>query len=228
MKRFIPFLFSLLCLPVFLKAQITVSVEPSTFMLTGNPSQTDVLVHINVTNTSNQVANIFWSRRLTNNPVNWLSWICDKNLCFDPSVNSCPPSKPNVLNPGESFDIQVHVNPSNTEGTGDYEINLSDGDGNNLAQITGQVLISTATAVKDAADTRLTIYPNPTSDYFQVTETPGLKFIELFNIVGNKVRSFDAVPQKQYNVADLADGIYLVRLMTSTGKVIKTIRLSKR
>ena len=228
MKRIIPFLFSLMLLPVFIQAQVTITVDPATFVMTGNPSQTDVLVHVHVTNTSNLVANIFWSRRMTNNPVSWFSWICDKNFCFDPSVNACPTSKPNVINPGESFDVQIHLNPSNTEGTGDYEVNLFDADGNPLAQVTGQVVISNTTAVKDAADTKLTVYPNPTSDYFQVSETPGLKYIELFNIVGNKVRSFDALPQKQYAVGDLADGIYLVRLMTSTGKVIKTIRLSKR
>src|SRR5688500_20364330 len=90
------------------------------------------------------------------------------------------------------------------------------------------MLISESTAVKEANDLKLTVFPNPTSDYFQVSETPGLKGIEVFNIVGNKIRSFDFAVNRQYYVGDLSDGIYLVRLVSGSKKVLKTIRLSKR
>jgi hypothetical protein len=165
---------------------------------------------------------------MTNNPTPWYSWICDKNLCYNPDINSCPTGKPNLLGAGESFEIQVHLNPASMEGTGDYEINLNDDQGNPLASIGGDILISTSTAVKEATDNKMTVYPNPTTEFFKVSEIQGLKSIELFNIVGNKVRSFDAAPQRQYYVGDLTDGIYLVRLESFNGKVIKTIRLSKR
>jgi len=228
MKRLVPFLFGLLLFPVLMKGQITISVDPTSFVLNGNPSQTDMSYHIHVTNTSNQTINLFWSKRMNGNPINWFSWICDKNLCFDPSVNVCPASKPNVLAAGDTMQLQVHVNPSNTEGSAGYDLNVIDENGNVLATITGQVVVNTATAVKDINETKLTVYPNPTQDFFQVSDTPGLRYIELFNIVGNKMKSFDAIPQKQYYVGDLTDGIYLVRLVTSSGKIIKTIRLSKR
>ena len=228
MKRLIPFLFGLLLFPVLMKGQITITVDPTSFVLTGNPTQTDISYHIQVTNTSNQAISLFWSKRMTDNPINWFSWICDKNLCYDPSVNACPQSKPNVLGIGESMELQVHANPSNTEGSANYELNVIDDAGNVLATINGQLLVSSATAVKDLNAAKLTVYPNPTQDFFQVSDTPGLRYIEMFNIVGSKMKSFDAIPQKQYYVGDLTDGIYLVRLVTSSGKIIKTIRLSKR
>lgn len=228
MKRHIPYLFILLLLPVYAKAQITVTADPSPFVITGTPSQTDIAAHIQVTNTSATSINLFWSKRMTNNPANWQSWICDKNLCYTPDIHFTPPSKPNVLAPGEYFDLQVHMNPAQTEGTGTYDLNLIDDQGNTIMTIPGQLIISIASSTKDQGDSKLTVYPNPTQDYFQVSETPGLRYVEIFNIVGNKMKSFDAAPQRQYYVSDLADGMYLVRLVSSTGKVLKTIRLSIR
>jgi hypothetical protein len=209
-------------------SQVSVSVDPGTFVLNGNPTQSDISYHILVTNTSNQSASIFWSKRMSNNPAGWFSWICDKNLCYTPEISSCPASKPNVLGPGDSFEIQVHMNPASTEGSADYELNILDEVGNNLANVSGEIVINNTTAVKDVNLSKLTVYPNPTTEFFKVTEIPGLKDIQLYNIVGNKVRTFDAAPQKQYYVGDLTDGIYLVRLESASGKVIKTIRLSKR
>lgn len=228
MVRLLLFICVFILASVTVRAQITVSVDPGTFVLTGNPSQTDIVYHVYVTNTSDQQVNLFWSRRITGAPIEWLSWICDNNLCFDPSVNSCPASKPNIVAPGGVMEIQIHLNPINTEGTSEYDLNIIDDLGNVLATVDGQVLISNSTAVKDAADAQLSVYPNPTSDFFQVSDTQGLRHVEIFNIVGTKVRAYDATPQKQYYVGDLNEGIYLVRLVTASKKVLKTIRLSKR
>jgi hypothetical protein len=228
MMRLLLFFVVLAVLPLTIKGQVTVSVDPSTFVLTGHPSQTDIIYHIYVTNTSSEPANLYWSRRITGAPVQWLNWVCDNNLCFDPSVNSCPASKPNLVLPGGIMELQLHLNPLNTEGASEYDINVLDDQGNVLLIIDGSEIISTTTAVKDASDPKLTVFPNPTNDFFQVSETPGLRSIEIFNIVGSKVRSYDATPQKQYYVGDLNEGIYLVRLVSSSQKVLKTIRLSKR
>ncbi len=228
MKRLVPFLFGLLLFPVLMKGQITISVDPTSFVLTGTPSQTDMSYHIHVTNTSSQAISLFWSKRMDNNPTLWQSWICDKNLCYTPDINACPASKPNVLAPGEVMELQVHANPVNIEGSATYLLSVLDDAGNVLATINGQIIVNSSTAVKDLNASKLTVYPNPTQDFFQVSDTPGLRYIELFNIVGSKMKSFDAIPQKQYYVGDMTDGIYLVRLVTSSGKIIKTIRLSKR
>ncbi len=227
MIRLLLFLTIILSIPMVSRGQVTVSVDPPTFVLTGNPTQTDVSYHILVTNTSADTAKIFWSKRMSNSPVSWTSWICDDNSCYLAEVNSCPSNKPNKLEPGESFELQIHMFPDQVEGSADYQATLLDDQGNSLFVITGVFLISNSTAVKETNEAKLSIFPNPATDFFNVSDIPGLNNIELFNIVGNKVRSFEAVPQKQYYIGDLTDGIYLVRLVSSNGKVIRTIRLSK-
>ena len=228
MVRLLLFFCTLLLIPTLSQGQVSISVDPQTFVLTGHPTQTDIPYHIQVTNTSNETLNLHWSKRMTNNPVSWLSWVCDKTTCYDPSFNANPASKPNVLAPGEAMDLQIHMNPVLVEGSADYEIHLLDGSGNLLTTITGTFLINNTTAVKETNDLKLTVFPNPTADFFEVSETAGLRYVQIFNITGNKVRAFDAAPQKQYYVGDLADGIYLVRLISSSNKVLKTVRLSKR
>src|SRR5687767_12741366 len=125
MKRLIQ-LIALLIISLPLLGQVSISVEPSSFVLTGSPSQTDVTYHIQVTNQSGVEVGILWERFIETPPSGWLSWICDKNLCYLPTSNACAPNKPNILGPGEQMDLQVHVNPTNNEGSTSYDIKLTD------------------------------------------------------------------------------------------------------
>src|SRR5690606_19874732 len=146
-------------------------------------------------------------------------------------ANQSSPTKPNLLAPGETMQFQIHVNPAMLCGTADYEVTFIDMEDptNTLATVSGEVVICTATSTNQpGSGSGLTVFPNPTTDYFQVSDTPGLRYVEVFNIVGSRMRSFDAVPQKQYFIGDLNEGVYLVRLVAGNGKVLKTIRLSKR
>jgi len=221
--------FILISVPLL--AQISIKVEPTNFYLTGNPSESDVNYHVQVTNQSAFEIGVDWDRTVNNPPVGWSTWICDKNLCYVPFANANAPDKPNILNPGEHMDFQIHLNPYAIEGCTTYDINFRDHSdtSNILGQVHGEICITSAVGTNDNnSSTKSTVFPNPTTDYFQVGDLAGLRSIELFNIVGKKIRSFDAAPEKQYYVGDLVDGIYLVRMLSSTKKVLKTIRLSKR
>ncbi|MFZ1675820.1 MAG: T9SS type A sorting domain-containing protein [Saprospiraceae bacterium] len=232
MKRFLPITF-LMLFAILTRGQISIGIDPASFVLTGNPTDKDVKIHVEVTNNSPFEVGILWNRVVNPDPntVNWITWICDKNLCYLPIANACAPNKPNVLSPGEKMDFQIHVNPLGHDVNATYNIDLVDYSDTNviLGHIQGEIIINNTVSTNNVSSSaNLTVFPNPTTDNFRVSDIPGLRNIELFNIVGNKVRSFEAVPQKQYYVGDLTDGIYLVRLESAGGKVIKTIRLSKR
>lgn len=229
MKRLIPVFVALFFLPFLIKGQITISLDPPTFTMTGPNNQTDIAYYVHVINTSNQTASLLWSRRVNDAPTEWLTWICDANLCYTPEVGSCPASKPNIIPPGDTVEFSMHLNPRGVDGTADYNVTISDMEGNPIATIDGDVCIPQCiTGTKEANNLKLTVYPNPASDYFQISDLPGLKYIELYNIVGNKMRSYNAAPARQYFVGDLNEGMYLVRMMDSTKKILKTVRLSIR
>lgn len=76
-----------------------------------------------------------------------------------------------------------------------------------------------------------TIYPNPVSDYFSLdqesVEKGSASVLNLYNLLGQRVRTFRVEKEQRYNVADLQGGLYLVQLLDDKGKIITTRRLQK-
>jgi len=72
------------------------------------------------------------------------------------------------------------------------------------------------------------LYPNPVEDKFMLNNALGVEKLEIYNIAGKKMMGFQVSPGNEYQVNDLRNGIYLVRLIGKQGKVLKVIRLSKR
>src|SRR5688572_11995692 len=200
MARLILFLCAVALFPLLIMGQVSVSVDPLNFVLTGRPTDTDLHYYIHVQNNGNDTARVFWSKRMSNQPAPWTTWICDMELCWDPDLNSCLPNYPNRLGPGDTFNLEVHMNPNLTEDTGDYELKVLV-DSNIIAVVNGIFIINNITSVEEPNTSKLVVYPNPTSDFFEVPETPELKFVEVFNLLGNKVKSFDAASNRQYYIS---------------------------
>lgn len=228
MKRLIPLFLVLFSISYLATGQDNVLVDNQNFTITGVATDTDLSYYVKVKNNGSEPANIFWSRRYNSGPTEWLSWICDANLCYEAFVNSCPANKPNIIQPGDSISIQLHMNPRLVDGIGTYDVIILDEEGNILSTVSGQAIIGTTSTSGASGDPKLSVYPNPTDDYFQISGISGLKQVEVFNIVGTKVKTYDAAPSKQYFVGDLSEGMYLVRMISSSKKILKTVRLSVR
>lgn len=75
------------------------------------------------------------------------------------------------------------------------------------------------------------IFPNPVSDYFSLdqesVEKGSASVLNLYNLLGQRVRTFRVEKEQRYNVADLQGGLYLVQLLDDKGKIITTRRLQK-
>lgn len=67
----------------------------------------------------------------------------------------------------------------------------------------------------------ISLYPNPSNDVFQLQSDLAIEKVELYSLQGQLVKSFQA--QNQYNIADVAKGMYLVKINTQEGIVNKTL-----
>ncbi|MEP2169432.1 MAG: T9SS type A sorting domain-containing protein [Polaribacter sp.] len=75
------------------------------------------------------------------------------------------------------------------------------------------------------ADTAaISAYPNPVTKSFQIDSIENVENVQLYNISGRLVKSFKA--NANYDVSDLATGIYITRIKTQLGS--KTLRLVKK
>ncbi len=82
-------------------------------------------------------------------------------------------------------------------------------------------------AVQAQAD--ITVYPNPATEYIEVSDqSDAAGTVNIYNLVGKKLRSFEYIPGHQYFLADLPKGMYLVQILDRSGKVMTTQKVNKR
>lgn len=73
----------------------------------------------------------------------------------------------------------------------------------------------------------LKVYPNPTTDYFQISNSVNIKKVVVFNMFGKEVKTFFHYSNAHHEVSDLKSGMYIVKLLDERNKVVKSIKLHK-
>lgn len=217
----------LFCISLSAKAQIDFSDD---FTVTGSEHTIDIEHHFDVKNNTDIEVTSYWELILGEDfPEEWSTFLCDNNLCYTPWTRKCPESNPNIFAPGFEKEWTLHVKPSGTMGTGQLTIRMhypqEAGDSTFVDHVFDISIGVSNTIELDLSD--LLIYPNPTADYIQITNDKGIGQISVYNVVGKLITEFNHTEGQSHSVADLNRGIYLVRLKDNTGKVVKSMKLSK-
>ena len=76
-------------------------------------------------------------------------------------------------------------------------------------------------------DSELSLFPNPTTDFFAVKQDASIKKIVVYNWLGKKITSFAHRKGRIYNVESLEQGIYIIRLYDDKDKLAKVLRLHR-
>lgn len=240
MKKIIPALFAFLLLSWGLIAQ-NLSVEPAennidTLLDFANGMGFDIVIHANMVNNSEEAIDVRWVRIVEDIPDGWGSAVCDNTQCWSPQVNSNvnPDSAPNVpimLAPGEEGILDVHVYPAERPGIATLTVELYDNaDFDNIVS-SGTFVFNVedeSVNVSELEKAAIKVFPNPTTDYFELENADFVNEIVVHNIIGRQVKSFFAYPNKKYDLTDLPNGMYLMSLINYEEGIIKTMRLSKR
>ena len=72
------------------------------------------------------------------------------------------------------------------------------------------------------------VSPNPATDYFIVSGTTAFRKIQVYNIIGKEVKTFNATIDNEYDIENLPSGIYILRFLDNGNNLIKAIKLYKR
>jgi hypothetical protein len=72
------------------------------------------------------------------------------------------------------------------------------------------------TSITNTETTKVSVYPNPTSDVINLSSTVGIQSISITNLAGSEVWSGSA-SQFPINVSSFAKGIYLVNIFSADG-----------
>lgn len=192
------------------------------------PSYADYTIDAVVLNNSNSAVDIHWERREVQLPQGWYTLVCDCNLCYGPATNINPMDKPVSLPENSSCIFTMHANSANQCGIAIVELDLLDGPGGNLLSTAEFVWEICASSTGGPEVENVDMYPNPSIEFFMLTNNSIVDKIELFNIVGSKVKTYEATNGNRYDISDLKQGFYFVSLLNEDEKVMKTMRLTKK
>lgn len=227
MKRIILSLFVLLMGSFGAIAQI--DINPSTIALVGDGAD-QIYIDILITNNNSTDAEIHWIYEpAASYPDSWKSQICDLNSCYIFDNLSSLPNLPNFIEPGQEVKFTLKIKnvfgetlPVNGSSYGILRL-FDDPDKTNEIAAT-----SPLTSTVDLSNDDLVIYPNPTTESFQLKNDASVSNISIYNIVGRLVKTFDHSKGMIHDVTTLRTGMYLVRLENNDGDVLKSMRLSKK
>ena len=195
-------------------------------------------------NNTNADSDLWWNIVQINGPEEWQAQLNVNDAsgsCFSWGVvsNTDPYLQniyPLIIPPGESSSIDLAVRPKGISGCGTYEVRITPMSDTTNVITTGiynyrfnvdgdcNSLVATENFDKSAAK----IYPNPTVDYFTITDNPYVESIEIFNIVGKQMAVAPFQNGNTINVSNFPNGLYLVRMLDDDGDVLKTTRLTKK
>lgn len=226
MKQTLLFLFSFLVISV--QAQLT--YMPEVITASGEPTSTDIKADFEVANNTSEAISAYWTIDRGDVPAEWEFSLCDKITCYAYGVETSPSSKPNDFGANESFPFfSLHTRPNGVSGS--YTATIIFYSTVNSTEVYTEIPItitalSTSTIDIDVRD--ITLYPNPTSDFFQISNDDNIDYISVHSVLGKRVFETKHETDKAYNISDLNKGMYMVRMFNKNGDVIKVVRLSKR
>ena len=84
------------------------------------------------------------------------------------------------------------------------------------------ITVNLSLGVNDANLGKITISPVPSSDFIFISNIDEINSIEIFNTIGQSVKKFNSINESIY-IGDLANGMYVVQLGTSSSVVTKRI-----
>lgn len=248
MKQVLLLSFFLLANLGFVKAQ-DYDITPNNITLDTLVDLSDLFtsgkMHSDIYNNTAQAAELRWEIVQTSGPSEWQPQLCVNNEsggCFSWDIlsntdSALPTPKPLMIAANDHSIFDIGVRPKGIAGCGTYEIRVAPFNDQTNVVVVGiytfkynvdancDALVS-STDIFDKSSVK--IFPNPTTDYFTITDNPYVGSIQIFNIVGKQMAMTPYQNGDVVNVAGFPNGLYLVRMLDEEGGVLKTTRLTKR
>ena len=202
----------------------------------------DLEAHVAVTNNNNAPISLIWNRIVKENcPEEWDTQICDNNLCYFYTINSNVDeavglNEPFVLQANETFDgFILHVLPRTVPGCCRVKVEFSTVENPDEIIETAIFDVSVNTpscdfsvSTAEIAEAQLvSVFPNPTTDAFTLSNNDVVSQVDVYNSLGQKLKTFDFTNGEYMDIADLTSGVYSLQLKNKKGETLNALILNK-
>jgi hypothetical protein len=178
---------------------------------------------------------VYW--KVFKDPVTWRTgcystYICDKILCYGENVDKNvfenemgqgrhlfefhfkPTLKSNCALPGCTLiDLVLYGDSQYSEEIYRVKIDVND------------CLTSNTINLTDILNVK--VYPNPAQEYFQLSNDENVQNINIYDISGREVKSFNHNKDAQHLIGDLNSGMYFLKMTDKNNRTINTVKLNK-
>lgn len=226
MKQLFSTLFVLLSAVGMASAQ-SFSLANTEVWTIASQNQPDVEAHTSILNLMNTPQTFRWERIVINMTPGCASRVCDINVCYIASVSS----KLFTLEANAGGPLILHFdNPDSIAGANAIiRLKVTNA---NLTTDTASVVFLYTSDLSDTKDklpaANVKLFPNPTSDYFQLENAEAVSRIRVFSLDGRNVAEFAATPGQQYYLTDLPSGSYLLALEDKAGQAFQALEVVKK
>jgi len=230
MKRFTFLMIGLVLVFTTLNAQQPLSLswdgEPIDGAITvfGDQFDAEIVAHAIVTNNTDQAMNVKVRRNQLEMQEGTMSQFC-WGLCYPPNVNESAQFL--VIKAGDSSDDEAfsgHYLPNGIWGASivEYEFYNMDNEDQNVKMTV--MYSATLSGFEDKEEVTFSMYPNPAINQLTIESKDAIQHLGIFDLTGKSVYESDFEQSKvDVNVEFLDSGIYLVRLQTKAGEVVKKL-----
>ncbi|HRI01764.1 MAG TPA: T9SS type A sorting domain-containing protein [Saprospiraceae bacterium] len=204
----------------------SVTPSPCVHEFTFDPNEPDQACHSKVKNNTNTTINILWAKENLMLPETWTAYVCDANSCYSYLANKSPENNPNVIKPGDVASIDVHVNADSQDGAHIVMWIYEREDTTKKLKV--DYLFNKTVGVKDSRVISMKVYPNPAQNSISLEYNTGVKSIEIISLLGKRLASYQTSQNRSYDISQLEDGLYLLKIIGEKNELLKTLRIEKR
>jgi hypothetical protein len=201
-----------------------------------NPSDTvttmdtyDSPAHGEIKNVSNGTISVKWERHIIDTTAGITTAVCDPVTCWFPGVSS----KIFELKKDSMGQLTVHFYNAGFDpapgqaGSGIVHLKLTNM--NNPADtLTAVYTYSTLTGTNELPVANVKLFPNPTTDFFTLTNGDEVASMRVFSIDGRVVARFEHSADNTYSIANLPVGNYVLSFEDKNGQLFQAVEIHKQ
>ncbi len=216
----------LLVLAICLTAQLAITqsltINPTPVIVNDVTAETlDGVAHSKVT--SETAGTFQWERNIIQLTEGWETAVCDKNACYTPGIGA----RQFEMAAAEEGTMDVHVYPNGVEGQAIVEITVTDTEDANSSAVGLYYFNTSPNSTIDVEKVKLRVYPNPSQGLFTLSNNSIADRVVIYNVAGRPVREFNHNNNKWYDITDLPQGTYFVRILDESKQTLVTRLIQK-
>lgn len=190
------------------------------------PGSVDVAAHGLVDNNANQVKTYIWTRNEINITTGWSSAICDKNLCYIPTI-STQQFQMGPLETGGTMDVHIYPNGIDV-GSAFIEMTIEDMSNSSNSAVAYYAFDSNFTGTENISQTFFKVYPNPSSGLFTIEGDETIEEVVIYNTAGQLLKRFQyGNTAEWYDIAELPKGTYMLHLIGQDNETLSSKLINK-